>query len=132
MIGWLLMGFKSIPKFSVKNYMRGDNMFKIDFGFVFVDADGKSLLDEGDKEKRPLTLKKIAVLSLVNMRMAEKISGSEKYERYKLFKKIDRHDGVVEISEEERAMLRSLIGDFYGPLVMGQAWDILDSATIDA
>jgi hypothetical protein len=56
------------------------------------------------------------------------LGGKEKVERFLLAMKIT--DGLlpVEISIEEAAQIKMLVGKAYGPLVVGRVWEVLDKA----
>lgn len=84
--------------------------------------DGTPIKDDQNQE---LTLKVVLVNALLTQN-EEKLTGEEKYKRYSLSKKIYESDEEVELSIEEVAQLKRLIGDLYPPLVVGQVFDILE------
>lgn len=97
---------------------------KIYFGAEIMGVDKKAVEDE---DKKPLILKKVCVNALLGNVPNENISGEEKYKRYKLFRRIDESvDGFAEVSAEEITLLKTLIGKFYLPLVVGRAYDALE------
>lgn len=86
-------------------------------------VDGKQLPVD-----RPLTLASIAVNALLAPYEDERgLSGDEKVRRYKLAQAIHAAPTVeVEVSAEQIAMLKSLIAKSYAPLVVGQAYALLE------
>jgi hypothetical protein len=54
-------------------------------------------------------------------------AGDEKVRRYRLARKLF-NASKVELTPEDVVLLKSLIGQIYGPLVVGQVWDLLDPA----
>lgn len=98
---------------------------KINFGLEIIGVDSKPVEDE---DKKPLILKKVCITALLGNVPGDNISGEEKYKRYKLFRRIDDGvDGFTEVSDEEVTLLKTLIGKFYLPLVVGRAYDLFES-----
>jgi len=58
---------------------------------------------------------------------ARELSGDKKVERYDLAMKIHKSpDGLVDLKSEQVTLLKELIAKAYGPLMVGQAYEILD------
>lgn len=100
--------------------------------------DGKPLVeatktgtDEAGKdiiEQRPITLAGIAVNALLAQHEDERaLAGADKVKRYKLAQKIHDSTGEIEIMSEEVALLKTLIGKTYPPLLVGLAWGLLEA-----
>lgn len=56
----------------------------------------------------------------------ENEDGKSKYVRYDLFKRIMEVEESIELESEEIASIKKLIGEIKPPLIMGQAWDMLE------
>jgi hypothetical protein len=110
---------------------------KIAFGTVLKGLDGKPLVDDQqdsaadpDEEKVPppaLTLRTVSVRALmVVMDSDREMRGEKKAKIWKLAMGI--HGGSDEITAEDATLLKERIGLAYGPLVVGQAYEIIESA----
>jgi len=82
--------------------------------------DGDSLKDNG----KLLKLKDICINAL--MSMDENTTPEEKINQYELALKVNK-GGEVELSSENRVLLKKLVGKLYGPLVYGQANGMLEN-----
>ena len=77
--------------------------------------------------ERDLTLASVAVTALLASYDDEKnLSGEDKVKRFKLAQQINDADGDVEVTAEQVSLLKSLIAKGYTPLVVGQAYEILE------
>lgn len=95
---------------------------KIDFDAVLKTLDGEEIKN-GDKT---VMLKTVAVESLLNPNGKEQPEPMVKVERFKLAQKI--HDGgEIDLQSEDIAMIKKLIGESYAPLIVGQAYEMLES-----
>ena len=56
----------------------------------------------------------------------QNLAGEEKLRRFLLASKIHWADGEAELMAEEISLVKKLIGKGYGPLVVGQAWKMLE------
>ena len=91
---------------------------KIDFAKTIKTLDGKEL-------DPPRTLGQISAEALLGNYPDEKIDGDEKAKRLKLALRIvDAKD--VDLKSEEIAKIKRLVGIAYAPLVVGQAFDMLE------
>jgi hypothetical protein len=77
------------------------------------------------EEIKDLTLKVVSVESLLATFSDEQISGEEKAKRYLLATRIYANE-ELELTVEEIAKIKQLIGKGYGPLIVGQAWEMLE------
>lgn len=94
---------------------------KRDFSAVLTFA-GKPVKEQ-DAE---LNLGGVAVSALLLLRQDESnISGEDKFKRYKLAERLTS-GGVIDVSVEELALLKKLIGAMYQPIVVGAAFDLLE------
>jgi hypothetical protein len=108
---------------------------KVRLDHVLVDMEGEELVervktkevdDKGQPKfkETPITLGKICANAL--MTSPKQPDGSDqKYEKGKLAMKLWPLD-EAELSIEELALLKECIGIAYGPLVIVQAWDLLE------
>jgi len=91
---------------------------KIDFAKTIKTLDGNEL-------DPPRTLGQISADALLNNYPDEKIDGDEKAKRFKLALRIvDAKD--ADLKSEEIAKIKRLVGIAYAPLVVGQAFDMLE------
>lgn len=75
-------------------------------------------------EKRTLTLYSVCAEALLAQLRDENPPGEEKARRYQLALKITNED-EIELTPEEAVLIRSLVAKVYGPLVVGQVWELL-------
>lgn len=94
------------------------------FATTIKNLDGKPL-KEGDKE---VTIGSLAVNALLTPYDDERnLSGEDKVKRFKLAQRIHGATGEIEIQSEEISLLKSLIAKAYTPLIVGQAYVMLES-----
>lgn len=55
------------------------------------------------------------------------LSGEDKVKRWKLAQRIHDATGEIDIASEEVSLLKTLLAKSYTPLVVGQAWSVLES-----
>ena len=92
---------------------------KINFNQPIKNITGEDIKD--------LTLKSISVEALLATFPDEQsLSGEEKAKRYVLATRIYANPEGLEWTVEEVAKVKGLIGKGYGPLIVGQAWDMLE------
>ncbi len=97
-------------------------------GNLVKDRDGNELVTV-IKSKNVLTLKKVCVESLLaSFGQGEKDTGEDKAKRYILAMKIhEAKKDVDDLEAEDISLLKELIGNNYGPLVVGQAHMMLEN-----
>ena len=79
------------------------------------------------EEIKDLTLKTVSVEALLATFPDEQsLLGEEKAKRYVLATRIYANPEELDLTIEEIAKIKQLIGKGYGPLIVGQAWDILE------
>lgn len=117
---------------------------KVMTGTVLVGMDDKPLVDKvpsGEKnlmgadimiDGPEVTLKSVAIAALTAIFDDERnLSGEEKVKRWELAMKVKNGGDLVELRTDEIVMIKKLIGKAFGPVVCGQAWQILEAgATI--
>lgn len=115
---------------------------KVDLNFKLKTLEGTDLIEmETDgidengkpkfKESPPMTLRKAIVDSLTsNFQDEQKLEASKKAKRGWLAMKIwDHKDPLIELTAEEVTLCKDLVGKRYNPLIVAQAWSILDPAS---
>lgn len=95
---------------------------KINFDQVLKELDGKSIVDNNQKE---LTLKSVACNALSFSFNDEQISGEDKAKRGLLAMRLYANPDI-DLTIEEVALIKKLIGKAYGPIVVAQAWGMLE------
>lgn len=100
---------------------------KRNLNVVLKTLDGQPLKEDHNGAVRDVQLSRLAVNALlVNYPDEQSLSGEDKVKRFKLAKQINDADGDVEVTAEQVALLKSLIAKGYTPLVVGQAYEILE------
>ena len=98
------------------------------FGKTLVDENDNTLTEDGRIGGKPATLRFIAVKALSMVYQDEQsLSGEEKFKRYDLAMKIKADP--VDLEVEEISLIKKLIGKAYGPVIVWQAWNILEGKT---
>ena len=87
---------------------------------VLVDLKGKAIKD-GTED---LTLRAVCVSALLGANK-EQDGGLGKYKSFQLAKKIEESKEVI-LTSEEITGLKKLVDAFFGPLVVGQVYDLLE------
>lgn len=88
---------------------------------ILSSIEGKPLLDEN---QQPLTLKTVVCNALMTTYQGERIAGKEKYRRFKLAQRVMNTQGATELSKDEATLVTELIGQLYGPVVVGPIYDL--------
>lgn len=102
----------------------------IDFDAKFKDIDGNEVKDrqmglDGKFTESVATLGRVAANALLAITDADKdMTGETKVKRYDLAMRVVR--GQAAIKAEEIATIKAAIGKHYAPLIVGQAWRMLD------
>lgn len=105
----------------------------INFDVKFKNLDGVNMEETINKEtgeKRFVTLKSISTVSLLSMSADSKMLGDEKVKRYDLSLKIHNSNRKLDLKVEDIALIKKLIGEVYPPLVVGQAFKILEKEEV--
>jgi hypothetical protein len=100
----------------------------IDFSQSLKAVDGTIL----KHKEADLTLKTIACEALMASYKEEtQLSGEEKHKRFKLSQRIFRATEPVNVTIEEIAVIKRLVGILYGPAVCGPVFDLLEGIVDD-
>ena len=105
----------------------------VDFNQVLVNLDGTALkrnevARDGTTVSEDLKLGHVAIEALM-VASDPKEKGGPKLTRYEIAIKIKaamKADGLLDLAHDDIGVLKNAIGDGFGPLVVGQAWQILD------
>lgn len=95
---------------------------KIQFDTPILDLQGQPIPD-GDKSVTLASLSCAALSAQFNDETG--LAAEEKYKRFKLGLKIVG-GGEIDVSLDERALLKQLIGKAFPPVMVGRAFDLLD------
>jgi hypothetical protein len=102
---------------------------KVNFNQVLKDLEGKTLTEpvneDGQIVSKEIYFKDVVLGILLNGKI-EGVSAKEKMERYILAQKIFRAQTYLDVSVEQVALIKKLIGDNFNPLVVGQCFEILE------
>ena len=98
---------------------------KIDFKQTMKTLDGEDL--KAEDKRTVITLQQVATQALLNMseKDPDAQNGEQKAKRYELAMKI--FNDTEELSIDEAKLLKDLIGRYFNPIVVGQAWKMLES-----
>ena len=109
-------------------------------GSIMVGMDDKPICDKvpsGEKnlmgqdilvDGPPFTLRTVCQNALVAVYQDEQqLSGEDKLSRWELAVKIKKAVDPCELTTEEVVLVKKLIGKAYGPVISGQAWEMLES-----
>ena len=104
----------------------------IDFATKFTQLDGTPFLDaNGKQDDKPATLGTVAINALLaNYPDEQSLAAEEKVKRFVLAEKIQLHPTDAMINVDDIALIKKLIAKSYPSLVVGQAWRILDPASV--
>jgi hypothetical protein len=95
---------------------------KINFSHTFTDIiDGKPIEDQGVV----MTLGLIGTRALMQIDPKAEEPGEQKVKDFQLASRIVK-GGDIEITAEEATRLKQRIAKFFGPIIVGQAWPLLD------
>jgi hypothetical protein len=94
----------------------------LDFTQRLKSLDGSELTENS----KPVTLGGVAVNALLANYPNEQITGEVKVQRWKLAQKIFSAEAAIGIDIEDVVTIKRLIGLAFGPLVVGQAYSMLN------
>ena len=97
---------------------------RIEMNQKIMSVDGIKALSN-QETKCDLTLKDVCINAVLNPGKDD--TEKQKYEAYELFVKIrDCKTAELDLTTEEVVKIKKKIGLIYMPLIMGQAWEILE------
>ena len=99
---------------------------KLDTGTTLKTLEGEPL-QNGEKD---LTLGAVCIEALLSTFKDElALSGEQKLRRYRLASRISRN-AQCNLSSEDTALVKQLVAKAYGPLAVGQVWDLLEGTLV--
>lgn len=97
---------------------------KINFDTVILDLKGNPV--PAGEDNKPTTLGDISCIALqASFPDEQSLEGKEKFNRFKLAVKLS-NGGEIDLSSEDVALIKKLIGKAFTNVVVGRAWEILD------
>ncbi len=102
---------------------------KIKLNYVFKTLDGIAIKNQGKDFTFRQVCENALLIEPVNPqtgRPMKLIDGNEKIRRYSLALQIHNAKSEVDLSIDDIKLLKDLIADMGSPLIVGQAWNILD------
>ena len=105
--------------------------YAVDFASPIMLLDGTTpLRDQGDKGKI-VTLGDVAETALLSSFQDEQnLKGEDKVKRFSIARKIEDQRKDPVLTAEDIALIKNLVAKAYNPLVTGQAWKLLDPASV--
>lgn len=104
---------------------------KVDFSLTLKRMDGEPI-PKSKTDKAPTILQDVAVEALLSFDPQKPCKGKEKMDRWSIATKIYQANGnAVNLESEEIAKIKELVGDIYGPLIVGQAWNMLEGDAVE-
>lgn len=101
-----------------------------DFSIALTQLSGEPFRDASGTVQET-TLGTVAEVALLASYPDEaNLSGEEKVRRYMLAKRIRSAKGDLALTAEEIALVKKLIARAFNPLITGQAWALLDPASV--
>ena len=88
-----------------------------------LDLEGEPLKDQ---QGAAVTLQNASVNALLGQTQDENPDGTEKAKRFVLAMKIHNVKEPVDVTAEEVALIKKLIGKIFTPLVVGRAYELLE------
>lgn len=107
---------------------------KVRLDHILADLEGEELIErrktaELDENKQPIVKKVVLTLGKIGanalMTPVKEDTGDEKAAKGELAMRI-YNAGETDLSVDDLHKLKDLIGRFYGPLVVTQAWELLE------
>lgn len=95
---------------------------------AILDLNGEAIKTKQDSD---LVMSEVCCNALLAEIQGEQATGEEKLKKFLLAKRIHVATDQIDVTVEEAALLKRLIGKLYGALVSGQAWQILEGPTGD-
>lgn len=101
----------------------------IDFNVTIKNIDGTDATG-ADGKPAELKLSKVCIDALLNVFPDEQnLVGVDKIKRYMLAQNIQEHRDYS-MTSEETELVKKLVAKLYGPLIVGQAWALLDPVSV--
>ena len=89
---------------------------------VLHDLNGKPIPEDASDGSKPATIRFVAVNALLATVPNEAPTGDEKAKRYTLALSLNK-GGEHEFTPEDLSLIKRLVGQVYGPLIVGQVYE---------
>lgn len=87
---------------------------------------GETIMEGTGGDAGPVTVRKALEIACVSADPQKWVTGDQKYEVYAVLKRIGGAKDEIEFDAKETLLLKELIGNIYGPSVVGSVYDLLD------
>ena len=98
---------------------------QVDFSKEFKQFDGKVIQESPDKPDA-FTLRTASINGLMFKGEQEKLSGEEQMKRFDLSTLIYASTEPLDIASEQIVLIKEQIAKIYTPIIVGQAWKMLE------
>ena len=98
----------------------------IDFSKQLFTRKGDPMKESMEPEAKIATLGSVCIAALDSTTGAGNLAGKDKYRRGWLADRIFRAKAPISIKAEDLVTIKELVGQAFSPIVVKQAWDILD------
>jgi hypothetical protein len=106
--------------------LRRDEIMTKDFSTVLRNADKTPMKRTPAPDSPEVTIGEVIGDALLAVTESDRgLSGDQKNQRYKLWKKLEG-GGEKSFNLEEASMIKQVVGNVYGPIVVGQVYDFLE------
>jgi hypothetical protein len=100
---------------------------KVDFSKELIDLDGKTV-DSSATDKTPATVRKVVCGALIASYPDEaNLNPEEKVKRWNLALRVQKELDPIDFKTDEIALMKKLVGKAYGPMIVGQVWEVLEN-----
>ena len=103
---------------------------KLDLNQTIIDTDGRIVvMEEGIPFLLKDAIKRALVANYAYEMSSERslgLSGEDKFKRWELATQVSKADESIEIKAEDIVLIKSLIGKFFGPVIVGPVWNMLE------
>ena len=100
---------------------------KISLDEALVGYDGKEIKEGAGENRTTVTIRKALEIACLSADPTKWKTGDQKYVVYRMLKRISNEDAVeLEFDAKDVVLLKELIGNIYGPAVVGVVYDLLD------
>lgn len=87
-------------------------------------------IKHSEKDDSEVTLGSALSMACVNANPQKHQDGPAKLKIYRILQKVGPKDATeVDLSAEDITLLKTLVGDMYGPVVVGAVYDMLEKTT---
>ncbi len=77
-------------------------------------------------EEKLATLKDVCMRALLNIIEGTRLSGEDSFKRFQLAEKFSKSTGSIELTVDEIVFVKKVIGETFGPAVVGPSWQLLE------